>query len=190
MPPDSAPGNKSRVATAPRTTRRLFFALWPPEEIAAQLFDAASQLAKGCGGRAMRRDSLHLTLHFLGDVAESELPWICRAAETVRAQEFSFVLDTLGYWRHNRIVWAGCSEPVPPLAELAVALIVALRDGGQPDGRSTFTPHLTLLRKAAQPSLLEMAKPLPWAVREFVLVESVVTGIGPRYVILGRWPLY
>lgn len=138
----------------------------------------------------MRRDSLHLTLHFLGDVAESELPWICRAAATVRAEEFTFDLDTLGYWRHNRIVWAGCSEPVPPLAELAVALAVALRDGGQADGRSTFTPHLTLLRKAAQPAALEMAKPLPWAVREFVLVESVLTGSGPRYVILARWPLY
>lgn len=144
---------------------------------------------KRCGGRVMRRDSLHLTLHFLGDVAESELPWICRAAATVRGQEFSFSLDMLGYWRHNRIVWAGCREPVPPLAELAVALVVALRDGGQADGRSTFSPHLTLLRKASQPAVLEMAKPLLWPVREFVLVESVLTGTGPRYVILGRWPL-
>lgn len=189
MPPESAPGEAQHPTALRKGTRRLFFALWPPETIAAQLFETASQLAGGCGGRVMRRESLHLTLHFLGDVAESELPWICRAAATVRAGEFAFELDTLGYWRHNRIVWAGCSEPVSPLAELAVALIVALRDGGQPEGRSTFTPHLTLLRKAAQPSILEMPRPLPWAVREFALVESVLTGSGPRYVILGRWPL-
>jgi 2'-5' RNA ligase len=31
-----------------------------------------------CGGRRMRRDTLHLTLAFLGEVAESRLPGSAR----------------------------------------------------------------------------------------------------------------
>lgn len=171
------------------TTRRLFFALWPPEAVAETLFAEATRLGATCGGRVMRRDTLHLTLHFLGDVAENELPWICRAAANVQAPSFNFSLDTLGYWRHNRILWAGCSHSVPALADLGAAVAAGLRHEGQGSGRSTFTPHLTLLRKANPPASATLAQPLEWPVKEFALVESVLTGSGARYATLGRWPL-
>lgn len=188
MPTDRDAGDTTPPAPQ-ETTRRLFFALWPSERIATQLFAAATRLARTSGGRVMRAESLHLTLNFLGNVPERELPWICRAAAGVRAPAFRFALNTLGYWRHNRIVWAGCSAPVPAVADLATALAAALRNDGQTDGRAAFTPHLTLLRKAAAPADLDLGRPLHWEVHEFLLVESLLTGKGARYEIIGRWPL-
>ena len=175
--------------SAAAATRRLFFALWPPAPVVDTLFAEASRLATVTGGRVMRRDSLHLTLHFLGDVAETELPWIWRAAAAIQQPRFRFTIDTLGYWRHNRILWAGCSQPVPPLADLAATLAAGLRREGQGPGRSAFTPHLTLLRKANPPPPLDLAAPLEWPVDEFALLESSLTGNGARYTTLGRWPL-
>lgn len=137
----------------------------------------------------MRRDTLHLTLNFLGNVAEKELPWICRAVDGLRAEPFTLVLDTLGYWPHNRIVWAGSSVPVPAVGELATAIAARLRGSSENGGRTAFTPHLTLLRKAAKPAVTRLSEPLVWSVREWVLVESVLTSHGARYQPLARWPL-
>ena len=50
------------------STVRLFFALWPSPPLAASLAGWAQQARLTCGGRAMRTETLHLTLAFLGPV--------------------------------------------------------------------------------------------------------------------------
>ena len=46
---------------------RLFFALWPDEALRQQLAVYPPML-KGCGGRLVVQDNLHITLAFLGSV--------------------------------------------------------------------------------------------------------------------------
>ena len=101
----------------------------------------------------------------------------------------SLCLDRLGYWRHNRIVWAGASQPPPELARLASQLGEALAKAGFPVERRPFHPHLTLLRKVANPPELPVAAVPPWPVTEFLLMASDLRPDGARYRPLGRWPL-
>jgi len=131
----------------------------------------------------MRRDTLHLTLAFLGDIPAERLVEATRVADGVVAEPFSLTLDRLGYWKHNRIVWAGGESP--PLTFLAGALTDGLRAAGFALEARPFVAHLTLLRDAHCVDVPSLPAPVAWPVREFVLAQS---GNG-RYEVIGRWPL-
>ena len=59
--------------------RRLFFALWPDAPAAAALYRVAAESREACGGRLMRPETLHLTLAYLGRVADRCLPSVLAA---------------------------------------------------------------------------------------------------------------
>jgi 2'-5' RNA ligase len=155
---------------------RLFFACWPPQAVARALATWAQEAQRGCGGRATREDTIHLTLAFLGD-AEPEAA--LAAARRVRGAESSFVLTEARYWTHNRIVWVG-PEKCPP------ALSVLARDLGN---EREFAAHITLLRKARAPKRLPALPPFEWPMTEFVLVRSDMSPEGSRYTVLERFAL-
>ncbi len=171
---------------------RVFFALWPPEEIAAQLSALAAEHAAGAGGRATRRETIHLTLAFIGDVPVERLPELQHAASTVRGAAFELTLDCFDVWRHNRIFWAGPSVVPPALGELASSLTSALQAGGFSvvDAGRTFTPHLTLVRKVkALDAALPVGQALVWPCRKFILVRSNLLASGAFYETLAEFPL-
>lgn len=169
---------------------RLFFALWPPNEVAQALHQLARRMAGQSGGRVMARDTLHLTLAFLGQVHTRRLAELRAAAEaTPLPGAFDLTLDHLGYWRHKHLLWAGCTTPPTALATLARGLGETLRARGFSLEARPFHPHLTLLRKAAQPLAFEVPILPPWRVTELVLVSSRTTPQGPHYPRLERWAL-
>lgn len=135
----------------------------------------------------MRRDTLHLTLAFLGDLSSDRVAEARRVADAIVAPQFDLVLDRLGYWRHNRILWAGGVSP--RLTFVAAALADGLRAADFALDTRPFVPHMTLLRDAhcAEPPPLPQA--IDWSANEFVLAESRLSGDGARYEIVGRWPL-
>ena len=164
---------------------RLFFALWPDEPTRSGLHDLSARMRKACGGRRIGRDNIHATLAFLGERPEAELPSLLGAAAGVRASAFDLSLDETGYWKHNRIAWAGASAPPAQLAELAASLRQGLSGAGIASDPKPFVLHVTLLRDASPPREALSADPIRWPVAEFALVQSV----GGRYSILARWPL-
>lgn len=169
---------------------RVFFALWPDADVAQALHAAGRMAHTTCGGRLMRRDTLHMTLAFLGDVDPGKMDVACDAAAKVGAGEtpLRLTIDRLGYWQHNHIVWAGCSQTPPGLATLAADLGGHLRCGGFALEERPFVAHATLLRDAACAGVPPPA-PIVWNVAEFVLVESQPAAAGAHYRILRRWPL-
>ncbi|MDR0776999.1 MAG: RNA 2',3'-cyclic phosphodiesterase [Azonexus sp.] len=177
-------------------TQRLFFALWPSAELSAGLADIAAAAARRFGGQVSRRESLHLTLAFLGDVPGEAIPALLAAGRQVVAAPFHLQIDRLGFWRHNRLLWAGCA-PVPGLQALAGELVAALAAAGQPlpERQRTFAPHLTLARKLpAATSIAEVGDfpctSLPeWSCSRFVLVASRPSAAGSIYSPLAEFPL-
>ena len=131
---------------------RLFFALWPPTEAAEQLSGIAQSAARQFGGKPTRQETIHLTLAFLGEVPEEQLPLLEQTARIVRAAPFMLNIDCLGYWRRNHLLWAGSDSPCIALAELVENLQSALTDAGftVADRDRTFTPHITLIRKVPE----------------------------------------
>lgn len=168
---------------------RLFFALWPSADIADQLHVAARAAHAGCGGRTMRRETLHVTLAFLGSVAAGRVVDAEAAAARVSIPAFELELDRLGYWKHNCIVWAGCSAPPPALLALAAALTQELRAEGFVLDERPFAAHATLLRNARCATAPLPANPIRWPASDFALVESHAAVGGSRYEVRRRWPL-
>jgi len=168
---------------------RLFFALWPDEHVREALEGWSLRAQAACGGRAIPADKLHLTLIFVGGFERSRMAGLEAAADTVCGAPFDLTLDTLGYWRHNRIVWAGASRCPPALATLAGSLRAALAALGLPGDDRAYAPHMTLVRNAERKPPANTVAPQPWPAREFVLVESAPVSGGVRYDVLRRWPL-
>jgi 2'-5' RNA ligase len=171
-------------------SRRVFFALWPDAAALDALEAAASAGVACCGGRRMRRDSLHLTLAFIGAVNDAQLALLHEIAAGVAAEPYELVLDRLGWWRHNRILWAGCGETPSHQRRLYESLAGALATAGFRLDPRPHVPHLTLLRHARCDGLPELAAPIRWRVEEFSLVESGLESAGARYRVLKSWPLH
>ncbi|MBS3935926.1 MAG: RNA 2',3'-cyclic phosphodiesterase [Sulfuritalea sp.] len=169
--------------------RRVFFALWPPAETLSALDAVATETVRRCGGRRTRRDALHLTLAFIGVVTSARLDALRNVAGRVRAEPFSFVLDRLGCWPRNRIVWTGCGAAPSAQNRLCATLAARLAEAGFIIDRRPFVPHVTLVRDARCDRLPERTSPIPWRVGDFVLAESLLQPAGARYRLLGRWPL-
>lgn len=138
------------------TTLRLFFAVWPPDEVRDRLWSSLSGLRDATPGvRWVPRDRYHITLRFLGDVGEQMLPRLVRAA-AVLAGESPFRARVHGggtFPRRGapRVYWLGCTAD--PLVRMRTLLDRALvREGIEVEGRN-FTPHLTVGRTERRPGV-------------------------------------
>lgn len=149
----------------------------------------ASGIAKICGGRRTARDSLHMTLAFIGAVSEQRLDRLHAIAEQIQGEPFQMRIDRLGYWPHNRIAWAGCSEMPSCQRRLYDSLTGQLLAEGFHLDQRHFVPHVTLARKARCKELPRMETPISWPVTEFVLVESLPQPAERQYLSLSYWPL-
>jgi RNA 2',3'-cyclic 3'-phosphodiesterase len=170
---------------------RLFFALWPDEDVRASLAAAAGKLHELRGGRRTRPDTLHLTLVFVGEIAVERLPELLAAAAGVAVPTFEVLFDHSDCWRHNHVAHLGASLSPPALLELVGQLESRLSSAGIAFDRRPYVPHITLLRKAdCSPGIENPAlAPIRWLARDFVLVRSSLRSGGALYEQIGRWPL-
>ena len=166
-------------------TLRLFFALWPPDDLQRKLAAWAKQVAGR--GRAMRRENLHLTLAFLGDTEAALLPEIKSLASAVRFDPIRLPLDRVGYWKHNRIVWCGASEDPQALTALVADLRARLSDAGVRYDPKPFVSHVTLVRNAAGLPEAPAWAPLMWDAADFALVGSTRVEGRVTYQLLQRF---
>ena len=169
---------------------RVFFALWPTDAERDHLAAWQKPLQHLCGGRAMRGETLHNTLAFIGDVEESRLEALQLAAQEVSGTPFELCFDMAHYWGHNHIVYAAPRVMPQPLAQLAEALEQRLTAHRFSLDRREYKPHVTLLRKArwTDAPLPEM-QPVCWKVGDFALMQSVRRDGLPGYQVLARFPL-
>jgi 2'-5' RNA ligase len=93
---------------------------------------------------------LHLTLKFLGDVEETELPEVVAAVAraSTGTPPFGFETRSLGAFpspARPRVLWVGI-EPVDELMALQQAIDGELTKLGFPREKRRFHPHITLGR--------------------------------------------
>ncbi|MGD8378612.1 MAG: RNA 2',3'-cyclic phosphodiesterase [Gammaproteobacteria bacterium] len=172
-----------------KTTKRLFFALWPDQATRELIHGATRPLVKGAGGRAVPAENFHITLKFLGSVPESSEACVQRAAGNVRGRRFELLLDNFGFWPEPQVAWLGTSDVPDALTALVADLLTELGSCGFEHTSRPFKPHLTLARNVRNPGQFAAPEPLNWAVEDFVLVESTTTPQGATYQIVERWAL-
>lgn len=171
-----------------RVTRRLFFALWPSDEIRTALVESSRAALHAGTGRAVPERHYHVTLAFLGNQPADQVGRLTAMA-TVAPPEFELVLDRFGHWRRSQVLWIGPHRCPAGLSTLVAQIRAELEALGISYDGHDFKPHLTLARKV--PALPELAAPAPvhWPVRAFVLVESVPTPAGSVYEVIHRFPV-
>lgn len=164
---------------------RSFVALWPDAAARARLAVlAAEQQARFPQARAMRSENLHLTLAFIGELAEPDARAVAQAVARIDTPPFDWTLDCIGAFARARVLWAGGSrsEPLEALAAQVRARLDALAIRYD---RKPFAAHVTLLRdlpralaeQAGQP----LAPPIAWHAARPVLLHSTTEDGRLRY---------
>jgi len=158
-------------------------ALWPPSDVRQQLQSLQSRIS--CGTPVIA-DNLHATLIFFGTTPQHQEQ---RYAQIIRALDFApftLTLDTLGWRKKPRVLWAGCQTMPDALPALVQNLNERLAlCGFMPEDRP-FALHVTLARKYSQP-LADEHRAIPaitWRADTIALVESRSTAHGVRYLPL------
>lgn len=184
---------------------RLFLALNPSPEVREQLALAQTHLRMALGEaldlrvalRWTRPAQFHLTLLFLGNVLDGQLPALIRAlqeATTPVQAPFSLRLDRYGCFpavSRPRVFWLGI-QPSSPLSELQHRLAARLAPKFALDSRDFAYPHVTLARSRTERSLPHLQDFLrrlglpegldpTWDAQRLSLMRSVLGAKGSEY---------
>lgn len=175
---------------------RLFFALLPAAEDAARLADEAHACAAQLGAQPVPVANFHVTLCFLGEVAESDLARLRSTAAGVRGARCELRFAALDYWAKPRILCAIAREERDSAAQaLSESLTVAMRAADFSPDIKPFRPHVTVARKvpADAARALEWPRPLTnfFGIRcgQFVLMRSDRGEAGSIYSVVDEWLL-
>lgn len=167
---------------------RLFLALWPDAGVRRLLARHRDgwQWHGGAGGRptaVVRTDKLHLTLHFIGNVARERLPQL-QAGLAVPCTGFELAFGQPALWPRGIAVIEPLTVP-GALPALHAALADALHRLGLPTEARPFRPHVTLARHAQQAGVPTQAPAIAWRIDGYALVESRTDG---AYQVLAHYP--
>jgi 2'-5' RNA ligase len=169
-------------------THRLFFALWPSDELRRQMAAAVRPLLEGTRARAIPSDNFHITLVFLGPVQTRKLSSVMEAASRIESAPLELSIERLEAWdgAHILCLTPGVSSPLHALVERLRFNL--LEHQLEPD-RKEFRPHVTVAREWREKVVDAAIGPFAWSAHDFVLVESESGDKGSHYRIIGRWPL-
>jgi 2'-5' RNA ligase len=167
-------------------TERLFLALWPDDDVRADVARVSARLA--LDGRNVPSRNLHVTLAFLGNVAPTSRACIEESIASTRATVFEFALTRLEWRRRTGIVWLAAEEVPTELLGLVDGLNVALARCGRTPERRAFRLHVTLARDVAHGPARQAITPVRWRAKTLSLVASAPGASGSEYRVLRAWP--
>ena len=164
------------------------------EEVRSRVDDQQAKI------RWVARENLHLTLHFLGDVADEQIPEVSQLCTESAAQVAPFdfeVRDIICVPPRGqlRMIWVGIVDPSGQMSDLHGRLTDGLRARDFRVETRPFKPHITLARikYAPNPDSIREAASIyrerdfgTQHVSELVTYSSKLTPTGPVYTALTR----
>lgn len=192
---------------------RLFIAVAPPQAAVDELAAVVRPLRRLPDGESLRwttPETWHLTLVFLGEVAEETLPGLEERLARAAHRHPVLRLRFGGGGRFgDRVLWTGVQGDTLELRRLAESAQAAARRAGvELDDDRPYRAHLTLARggtprggerhggeRRRGPDLrglkaaLEDFQGLEWEAADLLLVRSVLGGGPARHTVLRSWPL-
>jgi 2'-5' RNA ligase len=162
---------------------RLFLAVWPTDEVAADL--TALHRKDQRGVRFVRPENWHITLRFLGDTDEAT---IADALDDLRPPPARAVLGPAVDVLDERALVV----PEAGLDDLAELVNTRTRHLGSEPPRTRFRGHLTMARvkpHVPMPRTLGALFHAEFDVDEVALVRSRLDPDGARYETVHGWPV-
>ena len=187
---------------------RTFLAIDLPNEVKDHLLKLQNSLKQAKADvRWVKKDLMHLTMRFLGDVAPDMIPRIGEAANiaTNGLETFELKTSNLGVFpnlRRPKVIWVGLAGKVDILNLLKERLDNNLLQIGFQKEDRPFSPHLTLGRIKSGKNIYKLSqmiieqdklfinqKIISFKVKELLVYKSVLSPSGPSYTILSRHSL-
>lgn len=174
---------------------RLFIAFDIPDTVKKQLVSIQDAVKTDAKIKWVAAGNMHLTLKFLGEVAEDKIDDIKKRLAEVSFDKFDIEVSALGVFPSEdyiRVIWVGFKNE-GKMAELAKKI-----RGKLPEFKDDyeFKAHLTMGRVKFvkdKKALIEELKKIKvkserFSVKEFKLYKSTLTMKGPIYKELGVFP--
>ena len=181
----------------------MFFALELPRWLQNELATLQGLLPGSGQVKWVKRENIHLTVQFLGEVGLDRLEVVESCAQEVIAIQVEFPIEVeglgvFGSWNRPRVIWAGIGQGHREVTNLANHLARALANkGGFHPSQRAYHPHVTLGRFRTFSGQSEEVKTAvetschrnfgSFIVKGLVLMESVLTPQGPLYYPRGRY---
>lgn len=147
-------------------------------------------------------ENIHLTIKFLGNVAQSKIQPVCRAVERAAASIEQFEIEIAGAGcfpspRNARVLWVGLAELPGALKRLHASVEDELAREGFPREPKRFSPHLTIARirslhgagLLAEQLIARSFEPESFTAREVIVMRSDLKPTGSIYTPLAVIPL-
>lgn len=181
---------------------RTFVALELSPSLKAGILRLADTLRrKGVRASWSRNETLHLTVKFVGDVEEADVPELVDAVRraALRCRPFAFETRGVGAFpspRRPRVVWVGV-VPLDALFDLQGEVERELAELGVPREERRWSPHITVgrIRDPETSGNLETTLAALWcpeetvAVRDVLVMKSVLSPSGAIHEPIARVPL-
>jgi 2'-5' RNA ligase len=180
---------------------RLFIAIGLGEDLREKLAEVSAGLARRLRGVAwVRPENIHLTLKFLGEVSEGDVPSLREILDETASHHRPFALRAGGLGAfpgpsRPRVIWAGLSGELESLSRLVREIEEELSALGFPAEERPYHPHLTLgrvknqsgtgdLEKVFSQARAESLGPLSAAV--LLLMKSTLTPDGALHELVSE----
>ncbi len=169
---------------------RIFFALWPDDEVRLRIAENLKRLNLDSNkSRLVTNPNLHMTLHFVGNTSFEEMNCLDRQAKLAQGKLFELTLDYSGYFKKPQVLWFGSHTTPRALHDLQRNLGQHLQTCGYTPVSRSYSPHLTVARKIFEAPGAVSLEPISWQVNRFVLVNSISIPEGVRYEVVESYPL-
>lgn len=168
---------------------RAFFALWPDAAVRERLAAQAEKIAFEASGRAVKADSLHMTLLFVGNVPDDRLKRLESVVDRISRKPFSIGLDRLSSFAGPQVAWVGTSHVPADLYNIQAQLYMELENAGFEVEQRRFVPHITVARHVSKDVKERAIEVILWSARTLCLVYSDTRPDGPLYEVVKTWKL-
>ena len=183
---------------------RAFLAIGLPPPIRTALETLQQDLAhSGADVKWVEPAHLHVTLKFLGEIADEQRQAIEVLLKRVadRHRSFALGLGSVGAFPSvtaPRVIWVGLTVGHEHVSQLATAIDEAGAAFAVEKDVRPFSPHLTIGRVRSSRRRQELVRqlqrtawepPPPWQVGSLTFYQSILSSAGPSYTVLADLPL-
>lgn len=180
---------------------RAFVAILPPDAVLDAIEQTVAPVRRSSAGKKLRwatRDQWHITLQFLGRVADADAVNDVVHEAVSGIAPFGAQFGGAGAFpsvANATVLWAGVGEGLSAMESMARHVEQALVPLGHESERREFHPHLTLARVnppggvAAPVNALDQVVGPPWRVDEVLLMYSRTRSAGAEYGVVARCAL-
>ncbi|MBC8214684.1 MAG: RNA 2',3'-cyclic phosphodiesterase [Candidatus Marinimicrobia bacterium] len=152
--------------------------------------------------RWVHQDNLHITISFLGNVQEENIPKLINLlTDVIQFKSYKMSIEQTGIFPNEkrlRILWIGINKGKNEIINLQYKIDKSVVEYKQSQRLDNFKPHITVgrVKRNADLSKIQVKnflntlyEPIEFNVNSVVLFESKLHPEGAKYTILKEFPL-